>query len=569
MLKKRLSLFLLLILFFFPMKVFAVDFTITDVDINAYLQEDGTVLVEESHTYDFSGEFGGIIRSLIPNTGADIQSIEAFEGNTPLQIEMNLPEYRIHRSGNDEQITIDLHYEIINGVVIYEDVADFYWSFFDESNSSTYENLTITIFPPEETTDVIAFGYDEAFQTEMVLENGLVQFTLGMVPSNKNGDIRVAYDASLFPNATNTSEGMMADELEATHQQLINEAIAHAEQKELLQSIGMVLLPVLGLLFLLFFCKARLEVKRKHDAISRELENGAQGLVPQEKLSMPATIVFTNHNYFLPETVAASLLDLVRKGHVKNVEGNLFQLVNRHHLLEHEEMLVSWLFDEIGENDLFHFDDLENYTKIEANSNKYLQHQGNWQSAVKREINDADLYETKRETKLLLGTFSLVPIPFGIFCIINELFAMFFMSLALTLSFLVFAIGYRPRTWEGTKLVLEWHKFRKDFLTISGDEWQSLTEDDKMRAFIYGLGVNEKKLKNKNESLVNAFQTPVSHQTGMAYAFDPNWLLVAALASTSFKTADSNTSVDTSSSSGGISGGGAGGAGGGGGSGAF
>ncbi|MBU9721273.1 MULTISPECIES: DUF2207 domain-containing protein [Bacillaceae] len=577
MYRKLLSFFLLLVIFLFPMQAFAADYTITDFEINAYLQEDGTVFVEEQHTYDFDGEFGGIIRSLIPNTGAEIRSIEAFEGDTPLQIEVDFPDYRIHRSGNDETITIDLQYEIIDGVTVYEDVADFYWSFFDKSNPSTYENLTINVFPPEaipSTDDVIAFGYDEAFQTENILQNGQVQFAFGKVPSKENGDIRVAYDASLFPTATNTSAGSKASELEAAHQEMIDAAIARAEQRETVQSIGNYLLPVLGLIFLFFISKAWLVAKRKHDAINRELDIGGQGFVPQGKLSMPATIVFTNHQQFLPETAAAALLDLVRKGHVKKLEENQFELVDRHNLLEHEELLVSWLFDEIGENELFSFEGLEDYTKIEENSDKYYQHQAQWQKAVKDEIKKAALYENKWQTQLMIGVFSLVSIGFGVFCIMNDLIAMFFISLVLTVCLFTLAISYRPHTWEGSEIILEWQKFKKEFTSISGNDWQGLSEDDKMRAFIYSLGINEKKLKTKNESLINAFQMPASgglgYQTGNVYSFDPSWLLIGALASSSFKTANSNTSVDTSSSSGGFGGGGgAGGAGGGGGSGAF
>ncbi|WP_062051638.1 DUF2207 domain-containing protein [Bacillus sp. JCM 19034] len=174
-------------LFLIPTTVLAADYNITNVDIYAYLQENGDVIVEEQHTYEFKGKFGGIIRELIAKNESEIVNFEAFENNKPLQIESDKTEYRIHREGKDETITIDLVYTIINGVNVYSDVADFYWPFFDKGNESTYGNLTVYVIPPEPTTALVAFGYDEAYNAETVLDDGQVQFAMGEVKRKRQG----------------------------------------------------------------------------------------------------------------------------------------------------------------------------------------------------------------------------------------------------------------------------------------------------------------------------------------------------------------------------------------------
>src|SRR3954453_16210096 len=95
-------------LFLFPSQSLAVDYSITDVQMDAYLQEDGNVQVKETHTYSFIGEFNGITREIIPKKGTSINGFKATESGNDLRIEKKNHLYRIHRKGTDETITIQL-----------------------------------------------------------------------------------------------------------------------------------------------------------------------------------------------------------------------------------------------------------------------------------------------------------------------------------------------------------------------------------------------------------------------------------------------------------------------------
>ncbi|MDM5330092.1 DUF2207 domain-containing protein [Neobacillus sp. CF12] len=142
--KKWLSsiiLFTLILFFLFPTLGFAVEFSITNVKIDAFLLKDGNVEVKESHTYQFDGEFNGISREIIPKESAAISQFTATENGKSLKVEQEDDLYKIHRKGEDETITVILHYTIENGLEVYQDVAQFYWPFFDDRNESSYENL--------------------------------------------------------------------------------------------------------------------------------------------------------------------------------------------------------------------------------------------------------------------------------------------------------------------------------------------------------------------------------------------------------------------------------------------
>ncbi len=355
--------------FLFPSQSLAVDYSITDVKIDAFLQENGDVQVKETHTYDFIGEFNGITREIIPKKGTSITEFKATENENPLRIEKKNDLYLIHRKGTDETITIQLKYSIENGVDLYSDIADFYWPFFDERNESTYENLQVTVHPPKETVPIVAFGYDEAFKTEKIQPDGSVLFQFGEVPYEKNGDIRVGYDTALFPGATLKSNEPMKDEILRTKQDLLDEAQAAAERKEKLSNIAKVGISVYTILLLFLMISTWIKSRMKKAAVQRETSHTF--FIPKQIMSLPATILYTSGAYLPAETMAAGLMDLVRKGYMKKTEENHFKMEN--HLekpLKHERILLDFLFKKVGANGEFSFDDLSKYTKHGNQSRK-------------------------------------------------------------------------------------------------------------------------------------------------------------------------------------------------------
>ena len=567
--KKIIAFISLLVFFLLPTQVFAVDYSITNVQIDAKLQSDGDVFVQETHTYAFKGEFGGIIREIIPKQGTDIGQLEAFEGNNQLKIETDKFEHRIHRLGKDETIVVVLSYVIKNGVDVYPDVAEFYWPFFDRSNESTYKNLVVTVIPPEPTKNVIAFGYDEAYETEVVQQDGSVKYQFGTVPRKSNGDIRVAYEASLFTEATLTSTKPMRDEIVAAKQQLLDNAVAFEEARAYLASIAYFLLPIFGFTLLFLIVRSWVQARTKREAIKREFDQTR--IVPEQTLSVPTTIFYSYYQQLTPELIAATLLDLVRKGHVKTLDDHRFQLVNRAGLVDHETIFIEWLFDEMGNDGEFSFDDLTMYMKKKKNHEKYQSYHTKISQALRNEIKEAVLYKKSGKYRWMVALSSLILLPFLVLFIAYDLIGAFLPTLFLFFTTIIYAIAYHPKTWVGAKITYEWRLFRQQFKNIPTNTWQSLTEDEKMRAFIFSLGINEKSLQKKNETLIKAFKSPAigtGKNASYAYSIDPSLLLIAAAVSTNFKRANTTTSASESGSSS-TSGGGGGVGGGGGGSGAF
>ncbi|WP_054708740.1 DUF2207 domain-containing protein [Bacillus sp. JCM 19041] len=312
-----------LILFFFPQPAFAADFTIEQVRIDAYFHEDGTVEVEESHTYDFEGDFNGISRSLIAQENSEIVDFEASENGNQLNVEQEDNLYKVYRGGEDETITIDLTYTIANGVHVYDDVADFYYGFFDNSNESDYNQLDLYVHPPQDAEPIVAYGEDAAADSATTEEDGTVHFAMGHVNSGKNGNIRVTFDADLFPSST-ILPGSMLDSI-------MRDFAAYEERQERFENRAVWLdasAPFIIVAFALYLMILFSYMWRRRITLLNEAGRTSATVPSDDNMSLTAIIAHMKYDVVNVDLLTASLLDLVRKGYVKHDGEKTFEVID-------------------------------------------------------------------------------------------------------------------------------------------------------------------------------------------------------------------------------------------------
>lgn len=559
-----LTIVLLASMFIFTGKAFAIDFTIEKSTIDAKLLDNGDVEVVETHLYDFDDDFEGLTRTLYSKEGTDIVDFQATENDQPLEVEREDAMYKIYRSGSYESVQVELTYRIEQGVQVYEDMADFLWPFIDSSGETPYEQMTITIDPPEETQDVIAFGADQSFEKENIQPDGSVVFELGRVPDGTNGDIRVAYPAELFP-AANASPESIRDDILASEQEGKDEAIAFQNRQDSLSTFATIFVPIVTLILLILMTSSYLKANRLYKSFDQETERFIT--IPKQRLSMLATISFTRSHMLPPEAMAAGLLDLVRQGYVKEHETNHFTLIHQEGANKHEQLLIGWLFEQVGDGKSFSLQQLEEFAKDKQNHEKYQNYDQKWKEAIRQEVKDAKLHQNKTAYRLLIGLSSLLLIPLLIVFPMHELWMWFTFTIILFLGYVGYASFYHPRTEEGARIGYEWDQYKREVAKKPVEEMLSWPQDDLMRAVIFGIGTKDKKLLDQNHALSDVFKNQ-EYASSYAYSFDvSSFILLSVIASSSVQSAHSSAAPSSSSSVGGSPGGGAGG--GGGGSGAF
>ncbi|MCJ0932012.1 DUF2207 domain-containing protein [Virgibacillus halodenitrificans] len=544
----------------FPIESLAVDYSIDNSQIDAYLQPDGNVMVTEKHTYQFEGEFNGITRTLIPKKNTKIIDVTAEEKGSKLDIEQEDNLYKIHRKGENETITIEIFYTIENGVEVFSDVAQFYWPFFDESNESDYGNMNIFVHPPEKTGNVIAYGKDAAADSADTQRDGRVHFSMGQVDSGANGDIRVAYDASLFPNAPIAKDQAMKQDILADKENLEKEQAAFEHRQDLLSGMAPFVIGV----FVFYLLALLVYAVKQRRAVQLEVEHQyvSAHFVPDLMMSLPATLSFMKSGLFDANVLTASLLDLVRKGYVKKEKEDTFSIIHMQTDYQHENILLDWLFYKIGDNGTFHLKNLKDYTDDESNHETYWKDFEAWKQAVKEEVKTHRLIDKQTKLRTIIGLSSIIVVPFAVLFGVHELFVSMFFAIMLFGALLIFAALFRYKTVKGAILYKQWKEFQEKYPAMNDKDWQDLHNDDQKRAFIYSIGLNDKQLDKKNEQIKE-----VLPQNDRYNADILSFLLIASLVQNQFE--DSHTVSAATTSSGGSPGGGAGVGGGGGGSGAF
>ncbi|MBF0705414.1 DUF2207 domain-containing protein [Alkalihalobacillus hwajinpoensis] len=542
--KKVLFLGFFLFILLIPVNVWAVEFSIEATDITAQLHEDGRVDVKESHTYEFDGDFNGITRRLISKEKTTIKNFQATENGKELKVEKDGDVYKVYRGGSDETVTVDITYTITNGVERFEDVAQFYYPFFDESNETTYENMTITVVPPKPADVKAAYGYDEAYDAVETIDEGTVVFNLGEVSSEENGDIRVAYDASLFSEATLTAEMPMLGDILADQEKTDAEVTAEREARERWGGVAPVIVGGLLLIVIVLLVQA---IRRKRlTGIEIERQISGNGRFPDTEMSLPAILLFTGGN-LKASAVIASLLELVRNENIKKISDEEFELVNRDTDFKHETRLIEWLFDDIASSHIFHVKDLESYVEEKKNHEKYQRSFSGWKEAVRREYKQYDLTEKAVKTRWISGLAALGSFISIFLFAYHELFLWMLLVSLLFLFFLIFPIAYRPLNEKGRRIMETVTP-----LKVS-DQWKEWDQDEQVQALLYQIGAGKRKMSAQ-------FASTSQNNEWMIY------LLLAETFQSGFEKADQHTAVSAAGSSGG---GGSGVGGGGGGSGAF
>ncbi|RLQ86648.1 DUF2207 domain-containing protein [Planomicrobium sp. Y74] len=535
-----------------PTQALAVDFEITEVQIDAQLNENGTVDVTENFTYQFEDDFEGITRGLIEKTGTAIENFSATENDNPLKVEMDDGVYKIYRTGeDDETIQVELTYQIVGAVEKYEDGTQFYWSFVDEGNESEYGDMTVSVIPPAESSNTEALGYDEAYESEMITNEGAAIFELGYVPDGENVTVRAIFEPELFPALT-AQDGTIRDDLASDREQLENEAAIFALNQQTAKNIGVPAIVIAGALLLTGILLAWLRAAQR----KREINNYPyEFFVPKESMSIPALLYFTNSIYLSPNTISAAIMELMRKGNVRQVSEDHFELLSRKTSHAHEETLIGLLFDQIGDGREFTLEQVEEYTKNEDNHADYNEAIDKWNKEISAEVKAKDFHEKHPVLRWTAGVMSALFIGLAIYTGIYEIFPWMAASIVLAMLAFGFAIGYSPITFEGHEVRRNWRKLKTAMEELPAEQWNRLTKDEKQRAYAYLLGSDQKTAERK----AAVFTSAESQMDGSSFVMNPVFMTAI------FVSAGTTTSA---SASGGVAGSGTG-VGGGGGSGAF
>jgi uncharacterized membrane protein len=190
--------------------------------INANINSDGSVDVEEWVTYDFSGKYNGIYQDIGTNKSSGIENLFVFRASSNNISEANLEpltntnlgsretceairysdyvRVKVYTPSENTQKTYVFRYKIKDATKKYNDVGEFYWQFISKTNETSNENVQITITVPDGSKkgDLRVFGHGPLTGKSEILDDRTVRLSIDYLPAKTMLEARVLFSPSLI-----------------------------------------------------------------------------------------------------------------------------------------------------------------------------------------------------------------------------------------------------------------------------------------------------------------------------------------------------------------------------------
>lgn len=232
---------ILAIMLIFKQEVQAKSYYIEEMDIQATIQENGDVEVEQTLEYSFNGDYNGIYitiptkyenkeeviskidDSIYNAQGVVLKSVTQVENNNEITYKKvnsarngqngvfteennrNVYKLKIYSPSQNENKTFKVKYTLKNVCVRHNDVGELYYNFIGGEWQCTIKELTINLFLLNNVKEVKIWGHGPDNGVSEIVNNTYVRLKVNNVPTGKYVAARLVFDKSNIPNAQKTS----------------------------------------------------------------------------------------------------------------------------------------------------------------------------------------------------------------------------------------------------------------------------------------------------------------------------------------------------------------------------
>lgn len=573
----------------------AKSYRITGVSIEAQLRNDGSMDVIESRTFDFSGSFHFVFRSLSDQGRITFQDFNVSEngkfyersdserqGTYHVTKSSGQIEVRWFFNAKNESRTFDFHYRVLNAVTRYEDAAVLYYQFISGDWDRASQKVRLSVKPPGELmpSDLNEWLHGPLWAESRIEVDGSITAWCENLPSHTYLEIRALYPPEKFPGAERYSgtmrsrireeEARWAEESNRRREEAIrkrDEAIRKMEARKKRQEKGKWIVIVLSVLSL--------------GGAWRNYRKFGQrpSLPPPVKYSsdIPEKIPPALVGYLLSGkevyggALVSTMMDLARRGFINLREERIHKKRLFGGTRTHTE--YAWDLDreywrkhstnlETYEDDLlkFIFEDLAmgrdsiDLKEIQKRRSQFIKFFGEWKKEVKK-LGEQKGWFDKESNRGMYYSLAL-GIGLVVFAGVSAYFTEIWAIIPGIASVAVFVLGFLTphRTKEGEMLARRWKALKRYLLKYhyrSMDRNALLARIDDYLVFGIILGLGQKIFKELAATIpVEDYKRYVPwyfyHGTG-AGAFTPD----AFASAFSHMVATTTSSLSTASGSGG------------------
>ena len=594
---KKLIGFALLIILLFSFATFIAcaerSFKITDYQAQVKILENGDIQVSEIFEYNFNGDFNGIIRTIGMKGSDGLQYFKASE-YLPTDKELNYDQsttgdmvtYKIYDASSNERKLFLLEYQLKNVATLYNDTAEFYWKFFDKTNTSPIGHIKIEIELPSaevSTEELKVFGHGPLSGKVSIQEDGKIAYEVFGLSSGEMVEARILFPTSMIPDSSKIiNQNKFAE--------IMKEELGWAKKADRGKGFNIILILLIPLVILFnIFQAIRLYFKYDRE-LKPEVEMDYYRELPQDITPAVLSKLMSIQGVGSKD-IMATLMDLVRKkylkieeiqaGRKKDYKFILTEEGDNANLKEHEAYLIHWLFYSIGDGASVTLKEIKDYAKASRTQSSFRSNYSKWVKKVGDEFKKYNYFGESKEGlkaagKVVLMELAAIFLLFvlgillraQVFIIIPLLFTVIFTGFAV----IVYGALIRKKTQMGVNEYTKWRAFKKfllDFSNMKDYEIPSIVVWEHYLVYAISLGVADKVI-SKLKLVISNQDFSLGNSTYLYFMTDRSGRLNSSMFKsfdTVFSSAFATTSSSTGSGGGFSSGGGGGG--GGGGAGAF
>jgi len=500
-------------------------FSISAMDMDVTIKDDGSLVVVERITYNFQGVFNGIFRDIDisdtdgltdlevgidrngdfqPFTNNRVNSLDSSgEPGTYHQVQSgNLEKLKIFEKSQDEQKTFIIRYKLLNVINVYQDTAALNRKLIDANWTENLSNISILLTLPvgAQKDELRIFVHGPLEGTSELVDGSHVKITSPFSMSGSVIETLLLFPKTLVPNAARIenrdalpsfleNEKILANEAnaqrEAAKEQVALEQAAEKEREarmlaerarqEQLKKIGGTISVIMVILWLgiVIYLYIKYDKERRSSFYGKYYRELPGDYTPGEMSVLMNGTAGTND-------VMATLMDLVRKKQLilasqDEYKKGLFggKTVTTHAfvyradappfpLKQHEIFLMNWFINGIGDGSSVTLDEIKDYGKVRSNALEFKSKYDKWIAMVKKEAGTLGFDDLTIKKPITVAVLiGMAWFGIGLFVSIKLNTSATIIPTILGLALTIYAATIKRRTSYGNDQYVMWKAFRR------------------------------------------------------------------------------------------------------------
>jgi len=479
---------ILIIFVFFATSLIARNYSIDQVEINTFVNPDGSMTVEETRVFNYQGKYSYAYREFPKDQGINFTQFKVFEQDQEYYLAENQQPgtYIIQEKDNttvvkwfykvnniDKKFTIS--YLVEKSIQKYQDTSVLYYRFISKGWDKTNYNVSLSIHPPTKvsSTEIKYWCHGILWFDTRISQDGIIFVNTEKIKKDQFLELRILYPNYLFPNLLtqpdHVKENISIKEAEWTRELILKreKEIRKLEITIKRIQISRWLMPLCGLLILILWFYF---INRKvvfHKISKTQISYRKPDLKPAFSHGL------LNYYEMDIRLFISTLFNLASRGFVSIREEREKKRDKPHltiHSLKHQDELENLndfeldimylLFKELGQGSEVSF------TTLKKKRIKLLSRLGKWKRMIKQNLIEKGFID-KKNLKLfnLSLLFSISSLVLSLICLVLfQIWALFMIVVALFGFFMSFLIPIHTKL--GKEMVYQIKMFKKNLKNI-------------------------------------------------------------------------------------------------------